>query len=214
MTRRFQALALMARRFGWRNAFGVGVDWLLRQTFNYRSAILFRLDTETIKELAGCERFQWGYEDPLEIEMHGLQAAGLSREELKNLVAAGEQCFTGRTREGDLCYLSLVSRNGFHIPGRISVHFSGNQYGYVGNCITLHAYRGMGIYPCALIQLAACLRAEGRRWLCLYVERENLPSIHGVEKVGFQRIGAASVLRIGRRAVRRWRPYDPAAFTD
>src|SRR5262249_38635670 len=81
----------------------------------------------------------------------------------------------------------------------------GDEEAYVGNCVTAPQYRGTGIYPAGLLALARALSAEGRRWLYLFVEDENLASIRGVEKAGMKPVARCSVYGVRGSARRRFR---------
>jgi ribosomal protein S18 acetylase RimI-like enzyme len=159
------------------------------------------LDLNQAGDVAGCGRFQWSYKNAEEIEPVLWRAADIQG--LRQVAPPDTRCFVGALNN-EQCYLSLVSSRGFGIPGRGSVVFAAEAEAYVGNCVTLDAYRGMGIYPCGLAELGARLQKEGRRWLYLFVERENLASIRGVEKAGFCRIAESSVFQWRGRSRQRW----------
>lgn len=213
MNDRVRKFAALVGRHGWARALELAFYWLLRQAVDYRSAILFRLDTEEAKPSSGCGEFRWAYRPLSEVPEVLWKCSGLDRKDVDR-AASSTCCFIGTTSDGDPCYFSLVSKHGFRIPGRIIAEFHGSGDAYVGDCLTLAAYRGKGIYPCGLAELAIRLRAENRKWLYLYVERENLSSIQGVEKAGFRRVAIASAFRLRGRAVRKWRPCNPAEFAD
>jgi RimJ/RimL family protein N-acetyltransferase len=204
MLARFRNLALFGHRFGWLPALEVGVLWVARQVIGYRRALIYRLDLDRIPTLEGCDQFEWNYASPKDVEAEPtsspspVEAAG----------SAAQRAFVGRVN-GLQCYSSLVSVEGFRVPDRARILFRGTTDAYVGDCVTPPAHRGQGIYPCGLVQLAHRLRAENRRALYLFVERDNLASIRSIQKAGFQPVAACSVWHLGHAFRRRWRFLTP-----
>lgn len=188
---------MIARRFGWTRAIEVMALWIARQSLHYREAYVFRLDLARIPPLAGCERFEWRYARPAEIDPP--LNAGLPSEP-----DGRPRCFIG-SRDGVQCYASVVSDDGFSVPDRVRVSFRSAEDAYVGDCVTLPEFRGQGAYPCGLVELGHRLRSEGKTRLYLFVERENLASIRSIEKAGFERVAVCSVSGSGGGRRRRWR---------
>jgi hypothetical protein len=200
MLARFRNLALLWRRFGWLPALEVAVLWVARQVIGYRRALVYRLDLDRIPLVAGCDEIEWKFENA---------AAGAGpASPVQSGGPAEQRSFVG-SMNGVPCYSSLVSVQGFRVPDRVAVLFDGTADAYVGDCITPPAHRGRGIYPCGLVQLAHRLRAENRRALYLFVERENLASIRSIQKAGFQPVAVCSVWNLGRVFRRRWRCLTP-----
>jgi RimJ/RimL family protein N-acetyltransferase len=56
-------------------------------------------------------------------------------------------------------------------------------------CLTLPEFRGCGVYPAALKTIQRDLRQRGFQRCFICVDRDNLPSIRGIEKAGFRRVG-------------------------
>ena len=56
-------------------------------------------------------------------------------------------------------------------------------------CLTLPAFRGRGIYPQVLLSIQDYLRSIGMERIFMCVHRDNNPSIRGIEKAGFIRVG-------------------------
>lgn len=204
MSRQIRKLSALTRRFGWKCASKAAVFWALRRTFGYRSATIYCLNLDELQGSSRCEEFEWSYKNAAEIAPELLAGGGYNLPALEHLIALGNLCFIG-TANGTQCYLSLVSKTGFVIPERVRVTFSRSTHAYVGNCVTLDEYRGMGIYPCGLEHLGLNLYSDGRNRLYLFVERDNFASIRGVLKVGFYPIATCSVYRWGRLFRRRWR---------
>lgn len=53
------------------------------------------------------------------------------------------------------------------------------------NAFTLKAYRGLGIMPAAMAQIAEKGLAVGARYVCTFVGDDNIASLKGCEKAGF-----------------------------
>jgi RimJ/RimL family protein N-acetyltransferase len=206
MTARLHRLLRFARRYGWRETIAVALLWIARRLFHYRQAVVFALDTSAVPPPPESPPFPCRFQAAAEVAPPLLRAAEIDPVFLAAESARGTRCFTG-SLHGDPCYFSLVSRFGFSIPGRASVVFRAEAAleAYVGTCITLPQYRGMGLYPSALAQLAGALGAEGCRRLYLYVERENLASIRGVQKAGFRPVASCSAFSLRRLRRARWR---------
>ena len=63
-------------------------------------------------------------------------------------------------------------------------------------CLTLPEYRGRGIYPMILTSIASYLRAKGFRNLFICVEKNNIASIRGIEKAGFQALRTIKLIKL------------------
>jgi GNAT superfamily N-acetyltransferase len=62
-------------------------------------------------------------------------------------------------------------------------------------CLTLPQFRGKGLYPTALREIQRYLKRQGYKRCFICVRDNNLPSIQGIEKAGFQRVGAVHLRR-------------------
>ena len=51
--------------------------------------------------------------------------------------------------------------------------------------LTLEAYRGQGIMPCAMAQIAKQAADLGARWVITFVMDDNIPSLKGCKRAGF-----------------------------
>jgi RimJ/RimL family protein N-acetyltransferase len=67
----------------------------------------------------------------------------------------------------------------------------------VGPCMTQAEARGRSIYPRVLRQAVHTLRAQGHGPFYIYAATTNAPSLRGIEKAGFRRLGVYT----GRRAL-------------
>jgi RimJ/RimL family protein N-acetyltransferase len=71
-------------------------------------------------------------------------------------------------------------------------------------CLTLPEYRGRGLYPAALRAIQRYLKERGYERCFICATKDNLPSIHGIEKSGFRLAGTTRFrklfgLQISRR---------------
>ena len=197
MARRIRNLVALATRFGWAQALTVIGLWTARQTIDYRRALIYCLDLERIPQLSGCDGIEWGYRSRGEISSALIPSTELG--------AVDDQRYFIGSLDGEQCYASVVSEHAFRVPYRVQVSLPSPTDAYVGDCFTLDAKRGRGIYPCGLAALGRSLRVEGKRRLYLFVERENLASIRSVLKTGFEPVAMCSVWRIGSFTRRGWR---------
>jgi RimJ/RimL family protein N-acetyltransferase len=60
-------------------------------------------------------------------------------------------------------------------------------------CLTRPEFRGRGLYPAALTTIQQYLRQRGYKRCFICVKEGNEPSIRGIEKAGFQRVGSTRV---------------------
>lgn len=56
-------------------------------------------------------------------------------------------------------------------------------------CLTLPALRGRGIYPTVIRKIMNYLNSKGLNRVYMCVHKDNHPSIRGIEKAGFRRVG-------------------------
>jgi hypothetical protein len=100
-------------------------------------------------------------------------------------------CYVGRTADGgDLCYIQwLVSRKD---ESALNKGFQGRLPNLkedeilVENAFTFKRYRGNGVYPSALVRLAEISRGKGFKRMLVYVKKDNIASLRGCEKAGFE----------------------------
>lgn len=62
----------------------------------------------------------------------------------------------------------------------------------IGPCVTAEDHRGRGIYPSVLRHVR---QSGGYRAYYMFVNEQNIPSIKGIEKADFQRIGTVKKRR-------------------
>lgn len=66
----------------------------------------------------------------------------------------------------------------------------------IGNCFTNPQYRGQSIYPTVLNYIAKDLLLENKvNQLFVIVNKNNIPSINGIEKAGFEQFAAIKAKR-------------------
>lgn len=95
-----------------------------------------------------------------------------------------------RIQDGNI----LVHRSRVFPSSRLlaNFHFSGPLI-TIGDCFTDDRYRGLGIYPMVLRKIAYeyCEKTQ----VFILVAPDNIPSIRGIEKAGFQFVGRLSCFR-------------------
>lgn len=55
----------------------------------------------------------------------------------------------------------------------------------IGNCVTSEAYRGQSVYPKMIAKIATETLAAGKKEVFIIVNTDNIASIRGIEKAGF-----------------------------
>ena len=139
-----------------------------------------------------------------------------SREEVAEIAAAsGSRPYEVRRRlaSGRRCYLGRVAGTpaaaGWVSFDRESIGEQGLRLqlergeAYVLNCVTAPAYRRRGLYSELLRHIAAALRVEGLRRLWIGADLDNLPSLKGMARAGFQPVlDLYTYLADGRREFR------------
>lgn len=63
-------------------------------------------------------------------------------------------------------------------------------------CLTLPSLRGRGIYPRVILSILNYLNTKGMHRIFMCVHRDNHPSIRGIEKAGFMRVGEIRLKKI------------------
>ena len=98
-------------------------------------------------------------------------------------------CYVAITNEGDPCYMQYLifpSEN-----DNVEKFFEGvfprlgEGEALLEAAYTLEDYRGQGIMPFVMEQLAQEARRRGARWLLTFVDTANLPSLKGCKRAGF-----------------------------
>ena len=79
----------------------------------------------------------------------------------------------------------------------------------IGNCFTLPAWRGRGLYPRLLVATCQHLSSQGHRRAIITCAPDNLASVRGIEKAGFRRIKTVCSLVILTRWI-AWQRHIPA----
>lgn len=81
----------------------------------------------------------------------------------------------------------------------------------ISHCVTLPEFRGLGLYPAMLSYIVHILCSQGVERFLIDCNDWNLPSIRGIEKAGFQKIGYGIHKRNGRFI---WYQSARLGFTD
>lgn len=126
--------------------------------------------------------------------LSGLEEAGSAthdRKDRRKLVKAGiNQCYVAATQADSPCYMQwliLPSENekiqkifGGLLP------WLGSDEILLEQAFTVEAFRGLGIMPCAMAQIAELGRAHGIRWALTFVDQYNIAALKGCQRAGFR----------------------------
>ena len=93
---------------------------------------------------------------------------------------------------GELVHTSYVIPKCYKFP-----FLAGDDY-EIGPCITYPEYRGNGYYPTMLHYISGSVGSE-KTMFYMIVDENNIPSIKGIEKAGFERCGNIQVTKITKR---------------
>jgi GNAT superfamily N-acetyltransferase len=100
-----------------------------------------------------------------------------------------QTCYVAVTDEGATCYMQyliLASEN-----DKVQAFFEGTfprlaeDQALLEGALTLEEYRGRGIMPFVMEDLAGKARNEGARRLVTFVSSENVPALKGCQRAGF-----------------------------
>jgi L-amino acid N-acyltransferase YncA len=134
-------------------------------------------------------------EDMEEILSEAKQEVGESARELlqrKWFYDCGfRDCYVARAAgSGDLCYIQwLVSSRDDSVVKRGFTkrlpRLKRDEI-LVENTFTFPKYRGNGVYPSAMVELADIARSRGFRRMLVYVREDNIASLKGCQRAGFK----------------------------
>jgi RimJ/RimL family protein N-acetyltransferase len=68
--------------------------------------------------------------------------------------------------------------------------------GEVKYSLTLPEFRGKGIYPATLIEVQRYLKEQGYKRLFICTREDNLPSVKGIEKAGFEFVTKINLIKV------------------
>lgn len=77
-----------------------------------------------------------------------------------------------------------IVHSSYVIPKNIKYSFLKKNDVVIGPCFTNPEYRGKGIYPFVLNEIKKDMNDKN---IYMFIKRENIASIHGVEKAGFKK---------------------------
>jgi ribosomal protein S18 acetylase RimI-like enzyme len=121
----------------------------------------------------------------------------------------GARAFAGWVDGAIACYGWVSS--GSECIGELERHIrlpAGEAY--VWDCLTLPAYRRLGLYTSLLTHVALTLQAEGFRLLWIGSALANRPSIRGFEAAGFRPVLRVVYVRVGTVSFFAVRRVPPA----
>ena len=107
-----------------------------------------------------------------------------------SLISMGKaKIFYCKNNKGEIIHTSLVVPKCWKFP------FLDKDDYEIGPCITNEQYRGNGIYPQILNYIVHSHGNKNTKFY-MFVAKDNIPSIHGIEKAGFIRCGEANVTKL------------------
>jgi hypothetical protein len=123
-------------------------------------------------------------------------AAGITGEEidirlrqLQMLKAYIPTCYVAVTPDNNPCYMQWLI--GPSENAKVQSYFSGAvpllgpDEALLESAFTPEAYRGLGIMPCAMAQIAQKAADFGARWVITFVSNDDIPSLKGCKRAGF-----------------------------
>lgn len=99
------------------------------------------------------------------------------------------KCYVAVTADGEPCYLQFLMSSKDN--QKIQVSFDGRipllkeDEALIENAFTPPRFRGLGIMPAAMAQIAEKAKAFDARWVMTFVAHDNIPSLKGCNKSGF-----------------------------
>lgn len=95
-------------------------------------------------------------------------------------------------KNGEIGHISWIYYKG--VPNRL-IKLSENE-AEIKYSLTLEPYRGMGLYPMTLVESQKYLKGKGFKRVFICVDKDNIPSIRGIEKAGFNIIGKIKLIKL------------------
>jgi RimJ/RimL family protein N-acetyltransferase len=121
-----------------------------------------------------------------------LRKKGEGDREFEMRIRNGQEPVIGRVA-GIPSHISWVGRNYLRIDELGVTWQLQEQERCIFDCVTLPAFRGRGIYPATLRWIVAhWSRSDNIQKFWIYCDSGNIPSLRGIQKAGFKRIGTGS----------------------
>jgi GNAT superfamily N-acetyltransferase len=97
-------------------------------------------------------------------------------------------CYVAVNQEGEICYTQWLvgAEDNDLLASYTHLPTLDRHEALLENAFTPKAFRGQGIMAAAMAQIAGCAVALGARWTLTVVREDNLPSIKGCIKAGFE----------------------------
>lgn len=140
-----------------------------------------------------------------ELSFDGLQ-------ELSKIMHSDPSQIESRLVEGQKCFLACagdkivhyawVGFKGESIPPVFRQKELGAEEACIHNSRTSPEFRGLSIYQYMLSSICEHLKLRGFHRVVIWTRSQNIPSIIGIEKVGFERIKEVSYLKVWKFVIR------------
>lgn len=191
----FQLIAL-ARRHGIGNLLKLYFFRLLRAALGLR--IIRGLALENAPPPPpGCDgRYECGFASAEDLRRYASDPDNdLSPGFVEEALARGDVAFAV-TLEGRLASYAWGSRQPTRVgPAALTLHYD-PRYLYAYKAFTVPAFRGRRLYNLMMARALEHFLASGFAGILAYVEATNLPSLKGLERVGYRPFGSVYVLKV------------------
>jgi len=106
--------------------------------------------------------------------------------EMKGRFSSGNSCFIITGHDGRVLNYSWVCYREREIEYVDEIIHLGDSEAFIFNCYTFKEYRGLSVYPWALVAIQAYLKSHGYQKVYIDASTGNMPSVKGIEKSGFR----------------------------
>ena len=113
--------------------------------------------------------------------------------------------FEKKISQGQILFCAFIGKNLAHsswvvMSNNIKIHpplnINYSKEAFIWYCITAPEYRGLGLYPYTLSKILEFLERNGKSTAKLAIRKDNIPSIKGASKIGFEIHGEGKFLKL------------------
>jgi hypothetical protein len=126
------------------------------------------------------------------------------KEEVEARLSSGARLFALQSETRLVSFAWVSHRRDFRVDEIRRELKSETPLIWIWDCVTPSEYRGHGYYPELICHLAAQF---GQRDVVIFVRTDNMPSVRGIAKAGFQRWVEIAVTRWSAR-IRKYGAFD------
>ncbi len=106
--------------------------------------------------------------------------------EMKARFSSGNSCFIVTGHDGRVLNYSWVCYREREIEYVDEIIHLKDSEAFIFNCYTFREYRGLSVYPWALVAIQSYLKSHGYQKVYIDASTGNMPSVRGIEKSGFR----------------------------